>query len=372
MNNSISVKISKAALSNALGKVQMVVASKNTLEILSNVKIDATNDKITITATDMDISISETAKATVDVEGTLTLSARKLYEIVRKMSGDDDIAIRGDAESGRVQIKSKGCKFTLPCLNSDDFPIVEKNDMDCKLNIAPLEFLSLLNKTKFAMSTEEARYYLQGVNLKVEENNLIAHATNGHKLAKNFITLTETLENFPNIIVPLKSVGIISKIFENSAIELNIEVSDKKISITQGSLHFISKLVDGNFPDVDRIIPKSASNILGINRELLLRAIDRISIASSDKENGIKIFVSKNELKLTASSETEGQAEEIIEIESEIESIERGFNFKYLIETLSNIDSLNVTVNFNDNGIPCSILNQNNPNEIYLIMGMKV
>jgi DNA polymerase-3 subunit beta len=369
MSNSISVKVSKAVLANALGKVQSVVQNKNAIAILANVKIDALKDKIIITATDMDITISETVPAEVDIQGSLTLDARKLYDIARKSSGEDDISIRGDADStGKAQIKSKGFKFTLPCLNSDEFPAMDKGDADCEFNISSSVFLSLLSKVRFAISNDELKYMLNGINLKFIENELIAYATNGHKLAKNTVTLENPIENFPEIIIPQKAIGLIAKAFEGSAIDLNIQLSANKILIQQGDLCFVSKLIDGQFPEVERVFPNAYTNKIEISKDGMLKAIDRVSLAATGKDSTITINVSPVEVIFSASGDDGGDAEEVIELENEITQLKKSYNFKYLIEILSGIDNDTVVIHFNDTKAPAVIQNPNNDNEVYLVM----
>jgi len=368
MNNSINIKIQKASLLDALGKVLSVVQNRNTIEILNNVKLDVEDDKLTITATDMDISACESILVDSEADGTLTINARKLFDIIRKTPDDEDIAIRGDADnSGKVQIKSKGCKFTLPCLKSSDFPIITKDNLPCNFKIAANDFVNIINKTKFAACTDEGRYSLSGVSLKVLDNNLIATSTNAAKLAK--VTMPVELSNFPNILLPLKTIATILKIFNNPAIELDIAISDSKIAITQGGASIISKLIDAKFPDTDRTFPNILSNELTINRELLIKTIDRVSLAADAKKNQITIIVEDGSLIASAKDTTGEEAEGDIKIESSALTLKRSYNYKFLLEILSNIENENITLYFNKKNEPLYISNKQSC-EYYLLMPM--
>ena len=198
MNNSINIITQKKPLLDALSKALSVVQNRNTIDILNNVKLDAEDGVLLITATDMDISASESININSKEDGTLTVNARKLFDIMRKMPNDEDVTIRGDADkSGKVQIKSKGCKFTLPCLQSSDFPIITKGSFACRFDVNASKFISIINKTKFAACTDEGKYSLSGVSLKLDKG-LVATATNAAKLAK--VTMPLTATDFQNVL----------------------------------------------------------------------------------------------------------------------------------------------------------------------------
>lgn len=369
MNNSINIKIKKSNFLNALGKVQSVVENKNTLPILANVKLDAEKGKLCITATDMDIAISDTVDVESEIEGTLTVNARKLYDIIRKMPDDADITIRGDADStGKVQIKSKGCRFTLPCLKSDEFPIIDRGDLSCNFKIAANDFINIINKSKFAMSNNETQYVLNGINLQLNEKGIVATATNGHKLAQLSVPLD--VDDFPNIILSSKTIVTILKVFDNPAIELDISLSNTKICISQGTESLVSKLIDGKYPDTARIFPSNLTNEIVINRELLLKTIDRISLAADAKQNMITLAINDNTMTISATSTENGDADEDLDIDCNVNNFRRDYNYKYLLESLTNINSDDVVIFLNDDKMPSIIKNPNNENEIYIVMAM--
>ncbi len=367
MSNQISLTIEKTVLLNALSNVQAVVANRNTMAILNNVKLDAEGGKLTITATDLDILVSESIAANIITSGSLTVNARALFDIIRK-TPDDSVDIRGNADTGKIQIKGKSCRFSLPCLNSDEFPIIDRGDLDCEFDINAIDFLKLLNKTKFAVSNNEAQYYLNGVNLHTDDDKLISCGTNGHKLAK--VSIDFMVDNFPNIILSTKSVGIIAKIFDKPTANIKIAVSTTKICIACDDTSLIAKLIDGTFPDVNRCIPIGNDKIFNINRELILKSIDRVSLAASAKTSKITLSIKSNIATLSAKSDESGDAADDLEIACDIEDFKINFNSKYAIEILSNIDSETVDFNMQDSKTGIIINTPNNNNDIYIVMPM--
>ena len=378
ISNEIGLTISKVSLLAALSNVQSVVQNRNPFAILANVKLDADVDKITITATDMDITISETIAADVTTSGTLTVGAHALHNIIKKMPEGCTVDIRGDsATSGKVQIKSKGCRFVLPTIASDDFPVMTRGDLTCEIDIATTEFLALLTKTSFAFSKDESRHYLQGVSLKRDNNKIIARATDTHKLAKIAtvtpidVNIFPTFEEFPDIIIPAKTVGILTKILNKPLGDVKISLSSNKLCVGFGNVVIISKLVDGEFPDTDKFSPSELVNKLEVDREPILKAIDRVSLATNVMTNAISIVIKGDMMVVSAQSPENGSAEEDIPIDCNIDFVKRNYNSKYLLELLSSLNSDSVIFYFAEKpGIPNVILNPAADNEYYIIMPM--
>lgn len=371
MSNEIGFTAKRNTLLQALGNIQAVIANKNAIAILNNVRLDVIGSQLTITGTDMDIAIAESIELdSIDVEGSLTINARGLYDIVKKMPADSDVNIRGNSDgTGKVQIKSKGCRFTLSSLSSDDFPAMDRGGLDNNFEILVNDFLKLLNKPRFAMSTNEAQYNLHGINLKSVDNNIIAAATNAHKLAKITIASISDID-IPSFSLPPKTIGLLSKILINPAEYAKISLSESKICINYSNVIIVSKLIDANFPDIDRVFPSVISNALKINREMLLTAIDRISLAADFKSRQITIIVKPGLITITAKSNENGIGEEDIEVETDLDNIRKNYNSKYLLEILSNIESETIIINFNNEGQPTLITGEGVDNEVYLIMEM--
>lgn len=365
MSNSIAFNVDKNILLSALSNLQAVIANRNVIQILNNVKLDVIDNKITITATDMDISLSETTEVETLTQGTLTVNAKSFYDIIRKMP-DNAITVRGDADSGKVQIKSGKCKFSINCLSSEEFPLISTEDLNIDLDIAAIEFLDLLNKSKFAASNDEMKYQLCGINIKSDGEHVYADATNGMKLAR---IVLQKFSDFEAITISNKAVNIIIKILDKSINNFKISFSNSKIQIIADDTILVSKLIDAGFPDVSRIIPDDLPDGISINRDILLKTMDRVSLAADDKTKTIKISLKENLLIISANSESNGSCEDEIPIIYDGEESSIIFNSKLLIEMLSNISSEFVGITFN-NHQPTIIKNPNNSNEIYLIMSM--
>jgi DNA polymerase-3 subunit beta len=370
MSNEIGFTAKRNVLMQALGNIQAVIANKNAIAILNNVRLDVAGNKLTITGTDLDISIAESIDIDSDIEGSLTISARGLYDIVKKMPVDSDVNIRGNSDgTGKVQIKSKGCRFTLPCLPSDDFPSIDRGDLTNSFEMPVNDFLKLINKPRFAMSTNEAQYNLHGINIKSVDSNIIATATNAHKLAKITLPMNENAD-IASFSLPPKTIGLLSKVLINPAEFIKLSLSESKICAIYGNVVIVSKLIDGAFPDVERIFPSVLENTLKINRELLLAAIDRISLAADFKSRQITLSVSPGIITITANSSENGLGEEDIEVETELSGVKKNYNSKYLLEILSNIESETIIINFNNDHAPTLITGEGVDNEVYLVMSM--
>lgn len=373
MSNAISLTVSKSVLLSAINNVQSAIANRNLIEILSHLKLEATNGHLSITASDMDISIIDTIPASISISGALTVSANIFGGIIKKMPDNADIEIRGDAgTTGRVQIKSKGCKFTLPCLKIDDFPVIEKEELDSKIKIQSKEFLKLINKSKFAMSNDELKYFLNGINLKSEDNMLIATATNGHKLGMIKSEIFNNID-FPNIIMPFKAVGILSSLLGNSNNEIDIYASKEKMIFKFNNITLITKLIDGSFPDMQNIVPSNNTSIFTINKNLLSSSINRISTVSSERESSIKFCIFKNKLIISAESEELGAGDEELEIVSNIDNLNTNFNFKFINEILNNIKDDEVQFSFSSDNRKAPVLINSisvKDKEVYIVMPM--
>lgn len=366
MSNALSLNINKDSLIKILSNIQSVIDNKKIIPILANVKLEAEHGYLTVSGTNMDILVSEVIEADVELPGTLTIAAKNLFDIARKMPSDAIINISGDSDiKGKVQIKSKGCKFILPCLPTADYPIINTDDLYCSFDMPAVDFLNIISKCRFAMSNNEVQYDLQGVNIKTLENNIVATATNGHKLAR--VSIPQNTD-IPNIILPARTTEILSKILAKLDGIVNVSMSDTKISINYKDTKIISKLIDSTFPDSERVIPTEFTNKLEINRKLFISIIERISLASDLRYHAVTFNIDNNKLIVTAGSSENGEAEEEVEIESDIVNLKRNYNYQYLIEVLNNINSDTAILYFNEPKTPTVILTPDNTNELYIVM----
>lgn len=373
MSNSIGFEINRNKFITALGHVQSVVERRNTIAILSNVKIDVSSGEITLTSTDMEISVCETIEATTLKNGSLTVNANTLYDIIRKLPDNSMVNVEGDSDNlGKISIKSALCDFSLASLPSKDFPLIESGEMSNNFDISSAQLVSLIDKTKFSVSNEETRYYLNGIYLHTLDNQLIAVATDGHRLAKIAIDAPDNITQMQGVIVPKKTIGEIRRLAEQAESKISISISDKKIKLSFGNVVLVSKLIDGTFPDYTKVIPNANDRSMILNTQDFVKSVDRVSTISSNKTKAIKFFVTKDKLVLKSSSEENGSAQEEIKVQYDNEDLEIGFNARYVLDILAVIDSENVEVLFSEIGAPTLIKDCDDSSVTFVVMPMRI
>ena len=340
--------IDKSTILKSLSHVQGVVNRRNTIPILSNVKISAKDGKVVLTATDMDISVSESFQAEIKEEGESTVPVYTFYEIIRKLV--DNVQIEFLFSDNKLNIKASNCDFSLPVITANDFPVINMGNSSHNFTIKKSALQKLFDKARFAISNDETRYYLQGIFLQDGERDgkdvLRAVATDGHKLARIEVALPEGAKNMPNIIIPKKAILEINKILSEDEVEdvdVKITISAIKIKIVLNNIIFISKLIEGNFPDCEKVVPKNNNNLLRANLKDFFLAIDRVSTISFDKDRGVKLILGDNKLNLEVNNAETGYAKEEMDVEyTANNNLEIGFNSKYLLELNSILSGKNV------------------------------
>jgi DNA polymerase-3 subunit beta len=367
--------VEKNTLLKSLSHVQSIVEKKNTLPILSNILLDAKDNSLILSATDMDISITEKLNCNIVEEGSTTVSAHTLYDIIRKLPDTSEIEIISN-DGKIISLRSGKSKFSLGCLPKKDFPIIEIGNLEIEMNIDSRKFLQLIDKTRFAISNEETRYFLNGIyfHKKNEDhsNLLSVVATDGHRLAKIDFNFNENSKEIEGVIVPKKTVNELCKLLAayDGLIKINLD-SNKIVFFINDSI-LISKLIDGNFPDYNRVIPKDNNHILKINRQNFSMAVDRVSTIASDKSPIIKFKLLNNVMNMSSVNSDSGTAtEDIVTIYSGNE-IEIGFNAKYILEMINNLEDDEITLSFKDSSSPVIATEDSNPNLIYVLMPMRV
>lgn len=375
-NQAFQITIERMALLRALGHVQGVVERRNTIPILGNVKLDAKGGQLTLTGTDLDVAVMETVAAQTQAEGQVTVPAHMFYDIVRKLPDGAQISLTLDPATSRVSVVAGRSSFYLACLPVEDFPVMDAGTFDARFVLASSECAELVDKTRFAISTEETRYYLNGIFLHSMKDNgvemLRAVATDGHRLARMEIPLPSGASDVPGIIIPRKTVGELRKLMDESDQDVTIEVSENKIRFSAGAITLVSKLIDGTFPDYERVIPKENDRLLEINAKVLREAVDRVSTIASDKSRAIKLICSNNALTLLADSQDHGEAQEVLEVDFQAEEVQIGFNSRYLLEMLSQIEGETVQFAFSDSGSPAVVRDTGTMGALYVIMPMRV
>ncbi len=366
-----NINLDKNSFLKSLSKIQSVVEKRNTIPILSNVKIDASNNVVTLTVTDMDVLATQEVEASVNEAGSLTVPAQTLYEIIRKLPEGAQINLVADVNSSRLIVKSGSSKFTLSYLPSEDFPQISEGDLTHKFTLEVKTLLKLIDKTKFAMSNEETRYYLNGVYFHISNGKLRAVATDGHRLASVEAEAPEGTGGMPGVIIPRKAVNELSKLLEGQE-KVTISVSESKIKFSANKIDLLSKVVDGTFPDYQRVIPENNKKILTTSTNALKEAVDRVSTIAVDKTKAVKIALSNNQVSLHSQGVEGTSADEDIAANYSSEALEMGFNSRYVLEMLNQIESSEVQIAFDSNNSPSLITDPTDNSAVYIIMPMRV
>ena len=369
------VRIERANLLKALNHVHRVVERRNTIPILANVLLRAEGDVLALKATDLDMEIVDRVPAAVEQPGASTVPAHMLYDIVRKLPDGAEIGL--DTGSGQTMaLKSGRARFSLQMLPDADFPDLAAGELPFSFTLPAQVLKRLIDRTQFAISTEETRYYLNGIYFHVlgdgGEARLRAVATDGHRLAKAELPAPEGSAGMPGIIVPRKTVGEIQKLLDNPDSEVAIALSDAKIRIKIGELVLTSKLIDGTFPDYERVIPKANDKELKLDKAEFERAVDRVSTISADRGRAVKLSLSDDKMVLAVNNPDSGSATDEIPVGYEAEPLEIGFNSRYLLDIAGQITTEQAVFRLADPGSPTLIQDSGDADALYVLMPMRV
>ena len=371
----MKLTIERTALLKALGHVQSVVERRNTIPILSNVKIEAGDGRLGLNATDMDLEITDTVAADVSAPGATTAPAHTLYDIVRKLPEGSQVDLDAGGD-GQMVLSSGRSRFSLPCLPTEEFPVMSGGDLPHEFALTAAELRSLIDRTRFAISTEETRYYLNGIYLHAADRDgtdvLRAVATDGHRLASVEVPLPAGAGGMPGIIVPRKTVTELRKLIDESGDEVSVGLSDSKIRFSFDDAVLTSKLIDGTFPDYQRVIPQGNDKELEVDRKLFADAVDRVSAISSEKSRAVKLAMANGVLVLSASSPEHGSATEEIEVNYTDDDLEIGFNSSYLLDITRQIEGDNAHFLLADAASPTILREGGDASALYVLMPMRV
>ena len=369
--------INRADLLRSLNHVHSVVERRNTIPILANVLINAADDALSLTTTDMDLEVVESVAAKVEEPGSTTVPAHTLYDIVRKLPDDANITFTLPAGETTMTVVSGSANFRLGCLPIEDFPKVNANDdLPFTFSLPAADFRTIIDRTRFAISNEETRHYLNGIYLHTADSNginvLRAVATDGHRLARYEMPLPDAAKDIPGIIIPRKTIAEIRKLIEEAADEIQISLSETKIKISFDHIILTSKLIDGTFPDYQRVIPEGNTRILEVNPAMLSRAVDRVSTVSTEKTRAVKLTLNGKQMILSANSPESGSATEEISVTFDSDPMEIGFNSAYLIDIARQLNGEGCRMYLNDSASPTIIQDVDDSSALYVLMPMRV
>jgi len=358
-----------------VGPLQLVsgaVEKRQTLPVLANLLIKVENGVLTITATDLEIEMSVNLTLSGEyLEGDITVPARKLVDICRSLSGDKPINVT--LEDNRLKIQSGRNRFSLSTIAAQEFPNIEDSLFSTKFEISSHRLKELIDKTQFAMAQQDVRYYLNGMLFEIENTRFLTVATDGHRLALSKIQLDQSVsEDLVQAIVPRKGVMEASKLLSSSDNICSLELNSNHIRISLGEYVFTSKLVDGRFPDYEKVLPKNAERSLISNRESVKEAFSRASILCNEKFRGVRLLIKPNKLTIHANNPEQEEAEIELDVEYADEEMEIGFNVSYLVDALNAIKTDSVKFNLGDANSSVLIESSEDSNSLYVVMPMRL
>jgi len=363
--------IERATLLKSLSHVQSVVERRNTIPILSNVLIEAREDgSIRLMATDLDLQVDESVPATVDQAGATTVSAHTLFDIVRKLPDGSQVEL--NAAEGKMQLSAGRARFNLSTLPRDDFPVIAEGELPTRFELPAATLRQIIDKTRFAISTEETRYYLMGIFLHVADDQLKAAATDGHRLARVTVAKPDGADGMPDVIVPRKCVAELRKLLDELEGTVEVSLSGTKVRFGLGSAVLTSKLIDGTFPDYNRVIPTGNDKLLKLDPKTFAQGVDRVSTIASEKTRAVKMMVDRDKVTLSVTSPESGTATEELAADYGSDNIEIGFNARYLLDILNEIDGDTVEVHLADAAAPTLLRENDKSDALYVLMPMRV
>jgi DNA polymerase III subunit beta len=366
----MKININRETLLKPLSAVNGIVERRHTLPILSNLLLEGSNDTISLTATDLEMQISMSVTSESGESFSTTVSAKKLLDICRSLPEGSDIKL-ADQDS-RLQVSTGRSKFNLQTLPSADYPTMTRTpNTQLTLRMAQKVFRSLLRQVEFSMAQQDIRYYLNGLLLEVNGQRLHIVGTDGHRLSYTSTDLEQSFDK-QEIILPRKTVTELIKLLEDVDDEIVIEIAANQANFTFSNIRLISKVIDGKFPDYNRVIPVGHQNRFELNRLVILQSMQRASILSNEKYRGIRMVLGINSLRLVSNNSEQEEAEEELEIAYTGDPLDVGFNVTYLIDVLNNVQSDTVEFSFADANSSCLVTVPDNPNYRYVVMPMRI
>ncbi len=377
----MKISLDRSLLLKTLAHDQSVVERRNTIPILANVLLRAEKGQVTFLATDMDLEIRETVDARVAKPGALTVQAHTLYDIVRKLPDGSEVEMSASDDGRTITVRAGHATFKLACLPVEDFPAMPEGKLATRFTMPSADLKRMIDRTRFAISTEENRYHLNGIyfhtttpktksgkDIKV----LRGVATDGHRLARVELPAPKDLVDMPGVIVPRKTVGEVRKLLDEADGDVAIELSSHQIRFDFGSVVLTSKLIDGTFPDYERVIPQGNEKIMEVDPRRFAHAVDRVATLATERSRAIKLVLSKGHVQLSANSSDVGSANEEIEADYDNNPMEIGFNARYLLDITQQISGEKLRFSLADAGTATIIEDSGDQSALYVLMPMRV
>ena len=372
-------KINSTDLLKALSHIHGIVEVRHTLPILSNIILEAKDDKLILSSTNLDIYCSDKIKAEVLQSGEVSVSAVTFFEIIKRLPSGSEVLMIMEEGENEIRLSCGRSKFNLSTLKTDDFPIISDSDLSTNFVLSADELIRIIDKTKFAVSNEETRYYLNGIFLLMAERNSIqflrAVATDGHRLAQYDIPLPQGAEDITGIIIPKKTIYELRKVLDDANGDVSVSLNENKIKFSFNDLKVVSKVIDGTFPDYTKVIPQKNDKNFKTNNSDLKNAIDRVSAVAANEESkskAIKFCIENNSLSLSVESQSKGSANEMIDVNYSGDKVDIGFNSKYIIDICNEVDGDEISISLSDSISPAIILDKTDENLFFVLMPMRI
>ena len=372
-------KINSTDLLKALSHIHGIVEVRHTLPILSNIILEAKDDKLILSSTNLDIYCSDKIKAEVLQSGEVSVSAVTFFEIIKRLPSGSEVLMIMEEGENEIRLTCGRSKFNLSTLKTDDFPIISDSDLSTNFVLSADELIRIIDKTKFAVSNEETRYYLNGIFLHKAERNSIqflrAVATDGHRLAQYDIPLPQGAEDITGIIIPKKTIYELRKVLDDANGDVSVSLNENKIKFSFNDLKVVTKVIDGTFPDYTKVIPQKNDKNFKTNNSDLKNAIDRVSAVAANEESkskAIKFCIENNSLSLSVESQSKGSANEMIDVNYSGDKVDIGFNSKYIIDICNEVDGDEISISLSDSISPAIILDKTDENLFFVLMPMRI
>ena len=367
----MKITVEQGTLLRALAHTQSIVERRQTIPILANVLLEAAGDIVSLKATDNELEIAEKIPAKVDEEGAITVPAHKLYDIVRRLPEGAELSITFSEETNQVNITSGRSKFALSSIAPEGFPSMAREETPFSFELSSEQLLMLINQTSFAVSVEETRYNLNGIYLHAKNGKLVAVATDGHRLACVKTALPEGAKDIPGVIIPRKTIGEVAKLAGENVENIQISLSANQIRFKMNDVELSSRLVDGTYPDYEKVIPTGNDKTVEADAKALANVIERVAVVS-EKSRGIKLSLRENLLQVSAAAVDEGSAEDELDAVYTNEELDIGFNYRYLLDILAQIKGQNVKMTLQDGVSPVILQDAADSTALFVLMPMRV
>ncbi len=368
--------IERAALLRSLSHVQNVVERRTTIPILSNVMLRAEGESLHLTATDMDLSMAAAEAGRVERGGATTVAAHTLFEIVRKLPEGAEVVLDQPPDAAELSLRAARSVFTLPALPADEFPAMDLDELEVRFAMPAADLRRLIDKTRFAISTEETRYYLNGIHLHATGGGATAMlrgvATDGHRLARIELALPAGAEAIPPIIVPRKTVAELRKLVDGVDGDVRVAVSPTRIQFVLERAVLVSRLIDGTFPDYERVIPVGNEKVAELATKAFAAAVDRVSTISTERARAVKLRFDDGRVTASAVSTEAGRAEEELDADYAGEPLEIGFNSRYILDMLAEVEGESVRMEMANPAAPTLVRDPADTGTVYVLMPMRV